>query len=53
MSNPDMRGNVAAISSHARAALENAEYTPIPRSSDAEPDEDFSEYARLIPQDET
>jgi pimeloyl-ACP methyl ester carboxylesterase len=53
MSNPDMRGNVAAISSHARAALENAEYTPIPRSSDAEPDEGFSEYARLIPQDET
>jgi dienelactone hydrolase len=52
MRDPVMRGNVSAISAHARTALEHAEYTPVPRSSDAEPDEDFSEYARLIPQDE-
>lgn len=49
---PEMRDDVSAISAHARAVLDAAEYTPLPRSSESEDDDDFAEYARLIRPDE-
>lgn len=49
---PDMRGDVAAISAYARQALESAEYIPMPRNGSSDQDDDFAEYARLIKNDE-
>jgi hypothetical protein len=48
-----LRRDVAALSAHARRALEAAEYTPMSRSGEPVEDEDFAEYARLIrPEDD-
>lgn len=51
--NPALHGDTAAISAHARAALEAAEYVPMPHTGAAEDELEVDEYARLIdPADE-
>lgn len=52
MHDPESRRDVAAVSAHARSVLETAGYTPRPRATVSEPDEDFDEYARLLGEDE-
>jgi pimeloyl-ACP methyl ester carboxylesterase len=49
---PQIQRDITAISAHARAALEAAEYTPLPRSGESTDDDDFAEYARLIRPDD-
>lgn len=49
---PEKRGDIAAVSAYAREALESSEYVPLPRNADAEQEDDFAEYARLIRSDE-
>ena len=49
---PGLRRDVGALSAYARAALDKAEYTPLPRTGESADDEDFDEYARLIRPDD-
>jgi pimeloyl-ACP methyl ester carboxylesterase len=45
---PQLRGDAAATSAHARTVLEAADYVPRPRTVVVEPEEEFDEYARLL-----
>lgn len=46
--NPELKGNSAEMAAYAREVLVSAEYLPKPTSDGLTPEEEFTEYARLI-----